>query len=109
MALPVITLAQSAGQPNNDPTEIVMSIKSLTIASLTLLASVAGIAGAAQAGGGHHGHGGHHGGGHHNFHHHGFKLVIGGNHGRDCSFYREMWEETGSFRWKRRYFACKGF
>ncbi len=28
---------------------------------------------------------------------------------RDCSFYREMWEETGRFKWKRRYYECKGW
>lgn len=28
---------------------------------------------------------------------------------RDCSFYREMWEDTGSFHWKRKYYICKGW
>jgi hypothetical protein len=28
---------------------------------------------------------------------------------RDCGYYREMWEDTGRFYWKRRYYECKGW
>lgn len=79
-----------------------MSKKSIIIAALALV----GAAGAGAASASAHGHHGHH---FHGFHHrHGLLLRVGPPV-RDCSFYREMWQDTGLLRWKRRYFACKGW
>lgn len=78
-----------------------MSIKTLVIATATTASVLAGAAGTANAGGRHFG-------GFHHHHHHGLFLRIGPTY-RDCSFYREMWEDTGSLRWKRRYYLCKGW
>lgn len=74
-----------------------MSFKSIAIAALAL-GTIAGGASAASAHG------------HHHFRH-GFGIVIGGGdyHGGGCGFYREMWEDTGLFKWKRRYYMCKGW
>ena len=83
------------------------SIKKLSIVTLALFSALAATAGGASAGGNHHFHGKHF---HHKFHrHHGFHVVIGGGGGHGCGFYREMWEDTGSLKWKRRYFVCKGW
>lgn len=79
-----------------------MSIKSMTIAAVSMLAVLGGAAGAANAGGSHHFGG-------HRFHN-GFGIIISnGGGGGGCGFYREMWEETGLFKWKRRYYECKGW
>ena len=78
-----------------------MPIKSVVVASFALLSTLAATTGAANAGGKHfRGFHGHHG--------HGLHLRIGPTY-RDCSFYREMWEDTGLFKWKRRYYQCKGW
>lgn len=77
-----------------------MSKKFIIVAALALVGAAG--AGAASA----HGLHGHH---FHGFHHrHGLFLRIGPPM-RNCSFYREMWEDTGLLRWKRRYFECKGW
>lgn len=51
----------------------------------------------------------------HHFHHFGphLRIVIGdgfysGGSG-GCGYLRAKWEDTGSYYWKRRYFACKGW
>lgn len=78
-----------------------MSTKTVAVAAAALLSTLAVSAGSANAGGRHfHGFPNHH--------HHGLYLRIGPTY-RDCSFYREMWEDTGSFKWKRRYYQCKGW
>ncbi len=75
-----------------------MSTKATVFAAAAALAAIAGAAGTANA----HGHSsGFHP--HHRFYFYADPPV------RDCSFYREMWEETGLFRWKKRYFVCKGW
>lgn len=75
-----------------------MSIKSISIAAFSMFAVLAGAASSASAHG------------HHHFHR-GFGIVItnGGYGGGGCGFYREMWEDTGLFKWKRRYYQCKGW
>lgn len=79
-----------------------MSTKTVVTAAAALISMLAVTAGSANAGGRHfHGFHRHH-------HHHGLHLRIGPVY-RDCSFYREMWEDTGSFKWKRRYYQCKGW
>lgn len=78
-----------------------MSIKTLVIAAAATASLLAGAAGTANAGGRHFG-------GFHHRHHHGLYLHVGPTY-RDCSFYREMWEDTGSHKWKRRYYQCKGW
>lgn len=83
-----------------------MNVKKLSIATLALFSALAATAGGASAGGKHHHFHGKH------FHHgHGLRIVIGGGGygGGGCGFYREMWEDTGSFKWKRRYYMCKGW
>lgn len=82
-----------------------MNVKKLSIATLALFSALAASAGGASAGGKHHHFHGKH------FHHgHGLRIVIGGGgYGGGCGFYREMWEDTGSFKWKRRYYMCKGW
>lgn len=85
-----------------------MNVKKISVLTLALFSALAATAGGASAGGKHF-HGKHHF--HHNFHrHHGFRVVIGGGGGYGgCGFYRDMWEDTGSFKWKRRYYMCKGW
>lgn len=46
--------------------------------------------------------GGHH---HHRHHRHVFVNVGGGG----CGYYYDMWQDTGSYRWKKRYYQCKGW
>jgi hypothetical protein len=76
-----------------------MSAKKYLIGTAVALSALAGTVGAASAGHRHH----------HGFHkHHRFHFYSGPVF-RDCSFYREMWEDTGRFKWKRRYFECKGW
>lgn len=83
-----------------------MVVKStLAVAGLAVVA-LTGVSGAASAHG--HGHGGH--GRHHFFFGHGYgpRLYVGPTY-RDCSYYREMWEDTGRLVWKRKYYECKGW
>ena len=80
---------------------VVMSAKKIFIATAVALSALAGTVGAANAGHRHNGFHGHHG-------QHGLRLHVGPAY-RDCSFYREMWEETGRLKWKRRYYECKGW
>ena len=76
-----------------------MSAKKLLITTAVALSALAGTVGAASAG---HRHNGFH------VHNHGLRLYVSPTYS-DCSFYREMWEETGRFKWKRRYYECKGW
>lgn len=78
-------------------------MKSTAIAAIAALIACTGITNSASAGGGHHHR--------HHFFNHGpsFGIVIGSGYRNDCSFYREMWEDTGSFKWKRRYYTCRGW
>lgn len=83
-----------------------MSILNVAFAAVAGFAAMSGIsAGDAEAGFKHrHFHGFHH----HNFYRRGIYLNVGPSY-HDCGFYREMWEDTGLRRWKRRYYACKGW
>ncbi|MGE0056028.1 MAG: hypothetical protein AB7S74_17665 [Hyphomicrobium sp.] len=75
-----------------------MSKTSTIVAALALVGTLGVGAGSASAHGNFHG-----------FHRpHGLFLRVGPPV-RDCSFYREMWEDTGLLRWKRRYFMCRGW
>lgn len=86
-----------------------MNVKKMSILTLALFSALAATAGGASAGGGKHHFNGKHF--HQNFHrHHGVRIVIGGGGGHGgCGFYRDMWHDTGSFKWKRRYYSCKGW
>ncbi len=72
----------------------------LAVAGLAVIA-VSGATSAANAG---HRHNRHFFFGHHHHRHLHFVPVY-----RDCSYYREMWEDTGSFYWKRKFYICKGW
>jgi|CXWK01.1.fsa_nt_gi hypothetical protein len=72
----------------------------LAVAGLAVVA-LSTVSGAANAGHRHHRHFFF---GHHNHH----RLHIVPVY-RDCGFYREMWEDTGRFYWKRKYYICKGW
>lgn len=72
----------------------------LAVAGLAVVA-LSTVSGAANAG---HRHNRHFFFGHHNHH----RLHIVPVY-RDCSYYREMWEDTGSFYWKRKFYICKGW
>jgi hypothetical protein len=81
----------------------IMVLKSTLAAAGLAVVALTGVAGAANAHG--HGHGRHH------FffgHSYGPRLYIGPTY-RDCSYYREMWEDTGRLYWKRKYYVCKGW
>lgn len=83
-----------------------MNAKKMSMLTLALFAAVAATTSGASAGGKRHFHGKHF---HHNFHHHrGLRIVAGGGYG-GCGFYRDMWHDTGLFRWKRRFYMCKGW
>lgn len=76
-----------------------MTKLTIGLATATALAAVALSAAPASAHGSHH------------FfrNHHPHLYFYAGPPVRDCSFYREMWEDTGLLKWKRRYYACKGW
>lgn len=76
-----------------------MSNKTKVIAAIVAVAAIAGVAGSANAN-----HRSMHG-----FHPHRHLYFYAGPPVRDCTFYREMWEDTGLFKWKKRYFICKGW
>lgn len=78
-----------------------MDLKSTLAAASLAVVAISGATGTANAGHRHH----HNSFGHR---HHGLHLYIGQPH-RDCSYYREMWEDTGRSYWKRKYFVCKGW
>jgi hypothetical protein len=73
-----------------------------TLAALAATLIIAASTSSAMAGSKHHGR-------HHGFHHRGHvQLFIGGG-GGGCGYYRNRWQDTGSFYWKRRYFECRGW
>lgn len=76
-----------------------MQTKTLMFAAFAALTALAGSAGGAMAGHRHF----------HGFHHNPHFFLRIGPPARDCRFYREMWEETGFFKWKKRYYICKGW
>jgi hypothetical protein len=41
------------------------------------------------------------------FDHHPRVVLLFGNGG--CSYYRDMWYDTGRFYWKEKYYVCKGW
>ena len=76
-----------------------MSMKSTLLAAGFAVAAMTGASGIASA---------HYGHGHFFFGHPGVRLYVGPP-SYDCSYYLAKWEDTGSFYWKRRYYACKGW
>ena len=40
---------------------------------------------------------------------HGSHVSINVGSGNGCGYYRERWEDTGSFYWKHKYYDCKGW
>ncbi len=74
---------------------------SMFAAAAAAIVAMTGASGMATAHGGRH---------HHFFYGFGYqpRLYVGPPV-RDCSYYREMWEDTGRFYWKRRYYECKGW
>lgn len=81
-----------------------MSFKALSLGAFAALVLTIGGAATANAGGGHHRF--------HNFHRFDFhphsRLVLIAPP-RDCGYYYERWQYSGSFYWKQRYFQCKGW
>lgn len=86
-----------------------MSTKSLAFAAIAAVAAMSASVGTANAG--HRGFSFH---AHHGIHGHHFRyrprlyVHVGPSYG-SCAFYREMWHDTGLFKWKRRYYSCKGW
>ncbi len=70
--------------------------------AITCLLALAS-AGPVQAKGKHHGH-------HHHGHHHlrSFVYVAPVYATPSCGYYYVKWQNTGSFYWKKQYYACKG-
>lgn len=76
-----------------------MFIKTLSISAIAAAALALGGSSAANAHGSHF----------HGFYHHPGLFLRVGPPPRDCSFYREMWEDIGFYKWKRRYYECRGW
>lgn len=45
--------------------------------------------------------------GHHG--HHGHRNVVVNIGGGGCGYYYDRWQDTGSYKWKKRYYECKGW
>lgn len=82
-----------------------MTIKYLSVAAIAAATILTSGITPANAGGRHHGfHKFHH---FNNFHHHPrIRLYVGGG-GNGCGYYYDMWQDTGSLYWKRKFFRCR--
>lgn len=82
-----------------------MTMKSLGIAAIAASAILSAGISPASAGGRHHGfHNFYH---LNNFHHRPrIRLYVGGG-GNSCGYYYDMWQDTGSKYWKRKFFRCR--